>query len=960
MKPVHAACCVRRLRLVAFHHQTEQPMSVNLQNPNLAVQARGQSFWYDNIQRSILEGGELQRLIAEYGVLGVTSNPSIFEKSITGSGDYDVQIEALVRSGADTKSIYEALAVTDIQRAADLLEPIFQRTDGVDGYVSLEVSPQLAHDTAGTVTEARRLYKMVGRRNLMIKVPATPEGIPAIRELIADGIAVNVTLIFSLAVYEDVARAYIAGLQDRMARGSRPRVASVASFFVSRVDTLIDKLLGEKIAASHDDGWRAHLESLRSCAAVANARLAYEAYERIFTDPAFAALSARGARPQRLLWASTSTKNPALRDTFYVEALIGRDTVNTLPPATLRAFHDHGTVESTLAQGRDEARTVLDQLAAAGIDSAAAMQKLLDDGVHQFADAFGSLLAGIDEKRQILAVRGVADGVDAAAGYLGELIKLRAADRIWQRDLSFWTSQPEHMKIVSRRLGWLSIAEAMLPHVGELIQFRTDVEAMGITDAVILGMGGNAIAADMLRVTFGLQEGGLLMHVLDTTDPETVIALEKRIDLRRTLFVVSSKSGATPEVSAFYKYFRSRLDSIDQETAGRHFVAITDEGTALQTLATEETFGRVFLNPDDIGGCFSALSYSGMIAAVLQGVDVKLLLERAVRMARWCRPDSVANPGVWLGSLLGGLALNDHDKVTFMLSPRLSAFGSWVEHMLAESTGKQGRGLVPVLGELGAGIDVSPRSAVQMSEDRVFVSMKIAGEEMDVRALAALRKAGRPVIELELQDLYDLGGEIFRWEFAAAVTGAVLGVNPFDEPNVEESRINTKRLLDEYEADGVFTQDPETRAANGQAGKFLRQAQPGEYVAIQAYLPCDDETSEHLTRLCAAVRERVGVPVTFGFGPRCLHSTGQMHKGGANNVVVLQLTCDAAHELLIAGEPFSFGNLIRAQALGDYESLMAHDRRVMRLHLGTDVATGLKRVTKAVSGTVRKARAVEA
>ena len=340
LKPVHAACCVRRLRLVAFHHQTEQPMSVNLQNPNLAVQARGQSFWYDNIQRSILEGGELQRLIAEYGVLGVTSNPSIFEKSITGSGDYDVQIEALVRSGADTKSIYEALAVTDIQRAADLLEPIFQRTDGVDGYVSLEVSPQLAHDTAGTVTEARRVYKMVGRRNLMIKVPATLEGLPAITALIAAGISVNVTLIFSVKRYGQVIEAFMKGVEQCE---NPSTVHSVASFFISRIDSSVDALL-KKIGSPE-------ATALLGKAAIANAHLAYQLFEEKFDSERWNALASKGAHKQRPLWASTGVKDPAYEDTRYVVELIAPNTVNTMPQSTLDAVVDHGVVRGNTITG---------------------------------------------------------------------------------------------------------------------------------------------------------------------------------------------------------------------------------------------------------------------------------------------------------------------------------------------------------------------------------------------------------------------------------------------------------------------------------------------------------------------------------------------------------------------------------------------------------------------------------
>lgn len=924
-------------------------------NPTVAVQRYGQSLWYDNIQRSLITSGELQTLIDEYGVLGLTSNPTIFERAITTTTDYDEAIARLVQQGADTQTIYEALAIADIQAAADVLEPIFEQTNGVDGYVSLEVSPLLAHDTEGTVREAQRLFQAVGRKNLMIKVPATREGLPAIQRLIAEGVNVNVTLIFSLERYEAVARAYLAGLKERLAQGKPLDVASVASFFVSRVDTLVDKQLDEKIAALPESATeeRARLQALKGKAAIANAKLAYAIFERLFNEPEFRELAAHGARPQRLLWASTSTKNPAYKDTYYVEALIGKDTVNTVPPATLKAFRDHGVVAPTLHEGLDEARRVMAELEAVGINMAAVMEKLEADGVRLFAESFESLFKGIEQRRAAVLARGEASGINSALGYVEELVKMHAASRIWQRDVQFWTSEPDHIKIIANRLGWLSVAETMLGKVGELVAFRDELLARGLTDAVVLGMGGSSLAPDVLRATFGTQERGLRIHVLDTTDPTTVRLLEQQLDLSKTLFIVASKSGGTLEVNAFYKYFRAKADEQLGEAAGTHFVAITDEGTSLEQLAQEEKFLRTFINPSDIGGRYSALSYFGLVPAALQGLDVERLLRRGVQMMQWCKPDSAINPGLYLGAILGGMALNGRDKVTFILSPQIYTFGYWLEQLLAESTGKRERGIVPVESDLtykGHPV-VAPEAVPMLSEDRLFVYIRLADDHTNDALVDAIRRAGRPLIVLTLNDAYDLGAEFFRWEFATAVAGMVIGVDPFDEPNVTESKINTRRLLDGYEKTGAFENEQTSRSPMAQLNKFLRQAQPGDYVAIQAYLPYTESVADMLAQIRARIRERTGVPVTLGYGPRFLHSTGQLHKGGANNVLALQLTYDPSEETLIAGEPFSFATIIRAQALGDFESLQAHGRRVMRLHLGRDVEAGLQKVLRALGGT---------
>ena len=373
-------------------------------NPLMELQAQGQSVWYDNIRRGLITSGELQQLLDE-GVVGITSNPTIFEKAIAGSTDYDAALQELVREGVDARSVYETLALQDIAQAADMLRPIYDRTDGLDGYVSIEVSPTLAHDLPATLNEARHLWSALNRPNIMVKVPATPEGIPAIQTLIGEGINVNVTMLFALDNYREVANAYLSGLEQRVARGEPiERVASVASIFVSRIDVAVDALLEQRIAATDQPGEQDRLRALLGKAAIANAKASYAIYQEIYGGERFAALQRQGARPQRLLWASTGTKNPAYSDVLYVEALIGPHTVDTMPPATLAAFKDHWQVRPTLLEGMDEAQQTLATIAATGIDLDGVMQKLQDDGVAAFATSYETLLGAIEKK--LAAIRG--------------------------------------------------------------------------------------------------------------------------------------------------------------------------------------------------------------------------------------------------------------------------------------------------------------------------------------------------------------------------------------------------------------------------------------------------------------------------------------------------------------------------------------------------------------------------
>ena len=658
----------------------------------------GQSIWYDNIRRAMLTSGDLQSLIAE-GVAGVTSNPTIFERAIVGSQDYDEALKSLAEEGLDLNTIYETLVLEDIAAAADLLLPVYEDTEGKDGYVSLEVRPTLANDTVGTVEEARRLFSTLDRPNVMIKVPATPEGVPAIEALISEGVNVNVTLIFSIPQYEAVAEAYIAGLEKRAAAGQDvSSVASVASFFISRIDTVVDREL-EELGET----------ALQGKIGIASAKVAYTWFKEIFSGVRWEALTTGGARVQRPLWASTGTKNPAYPDTLYVDSLIGPDTVNTVPPATLQSFLDHGFVSQSLESELEESRSLLTALAELGIDLNGITEKLQDDGVQAFANSFEALMEGIVEKRDSLLTdwQMYSDTlgeyqalVDAA---LEELSEERVISRIWKLDHTVWKPDPLE---ITNRLGWLRIAETMLEdrsRIQDLVDsVRKDERAY--THVLLLGMGGSSLAPEVFRKTFGVHDGYLDLAVLDSTDPGAVLAVEKELDLSRTLFIVSTKSGGTEETLSFFKYFYNRVaELVGAEKTGDHFIAITDEGSRLDQIADRTHFRAKFLNDPNIGGRYSALSYFGLVPASLVGVDIEVLLQRALAMA--CNNEdcneSVGgdNYGARLGVIMGELAKAGRDKVTLITSPVIASFGDWVEQLIAESTGKGGKGILPVVGE---------------------------------------------------------------------------------------------------------------------------------------------------------------------------------------------------------------------------------------------------------------------
>jgi transaldolase / glucose-6-phosphate isomerase len=886
-----------------------------------ALTAAGTSIWLDQLRRTLITSGELERLIREESLRGVTSNPAIFEKAILGSTDYDDQIEELARTGVDSEGIYEEIAIKDVQLACDVFRPLWEEAGGGDGFVSLEVGPSAAHDTEETMRQARDFWKRVDRPNLMIKIPGTEEGVSAVEEALFEGINVNITLLFAVESYERVMEAYIRAMERRREEGKPLDVRSVASFFVSRVDTEVDKRLQELGRGE-----------LRGTAAVANARAAYLRFKDVFRGERFAALREAGCPVQRPLWASTGVKDPHYPETKYVETLIGPDTVNTMPMPTLLACAEQ--LEVTPGTAEQDPGAELQALADAGIDMTDVTQTLLRDGIEKFIVPFDRLVESIEFTREgIVTGRPPTIGssipddlepplIDRVGRAQGEGV----ARRVWQKDESLWGGPgvPE----IGDRLGWLTISEKMLEHAEGLRSFVADCRSSGLTDAVLLGMGGSSLGPEVIRRSYGQIPDGMRLHVLDSTDPGAVLGVERAVDLETTLFIVSSKSGGTIETLSHMRYFFERAGR-----DGSRFVAVTDPGSPLVDLAREQGFRHVFENDPEIGGRYSVLSYFGLVPAALAGVNIEAMLHRAQVAEQNCGPfeTGAGNSGLWLGLTMGQLALLGRDKLTFVVSDPIESFGLWVEQLIAESTGKEGKGILPVADEPLGDPD-------EYGEDRVFAYLRNP-ERPDADADArveALARTGHPTVTLAVHGAADLGRIFFFAEFATAVAGWVLGINPFNQPNVQEAKDNTNKVL-------AMPQLPEVPETDD-LGALLAEATPPHYVAIMGYVTPSDEFDAAIAELRTKIRARNRATTTFGYGPRFLHSTGQLHKGGPPTGLFLQLVHDGEEDVDIPEAGYSFGHLKNAQAIGDFQTLSAHGLPVWRVRLEGDPAEAVRRM----------------
>lgn len=936
----------------------------------------GQSYWLDNLTREKINSGEIENRMAHQGLRGITSNPSIFNKAMAEGDSYDQQIRQLSSQGYSPSRIYEMLTVQDVHNACDILKPVYDQSNGIDGFVSLEVSPYLARDTQGTMAEVHRLYQEVNRPNCYIKIPGTKEGIPAIEQMLYEGIPINITLLFSVERYVEIVNAYIRAIKRRDAEGKPVNnVISVASFFLSRIDVLVDQLLDYHIIPGGESTDHSPSPaSLLGKAGIASARLAYQRFKELFASEEWKQMQSKGARVQRPLWASTSNKNPLYDDLRYVESIIGPDTVNTMPDETIEAFARHGTIRNnTIEDDLEEAHQLFGKLKTYDIDIDFVTQQLENEGIAKFIASYNKLLEDLAKKRvgflgeqyslQNLNPASLQKEMDAASASLDEN---RAGRRLFDKDSSLWKTDPQQMKEIQNGMGWLILPESFAQKTEELISFTEQLKDENYKYAVLLGMGGSSLCSVVARETWGENNSFLKLIVLDNTEPAAIHEVEEQIDINKTLFIVASKSGTTLETICFFRYFYEQVEKLNNPDPGKHFVAVTDNDTPLVKIAEDYKFRKVFINPSDVGGRYSVLSYFGLLPMALMGIDIKALLSNALQMKNSCDPylPTMSNPGVSLGCLLGIAQRNGKDKVTFVISPSIQSFGFWVEQLLAESTGKEGKGIIPIQGE-------TPGDPDAYGNDRIFIHIYLNSEidSFQSKKISAIEKARHPVVRIGLPDKLALGGEFYRWEVATAIAGMLMGIDPFDQPNVAESKNNTNQLLSEWNQKRVFDHPaselvtgsnelyPGRAAAHllnqpySNVGSFVQQfismAHRGDYIALLPYFLLTKESKKLLNEWRLELRNEHRIATTLLEGPRYLHSTGQLHKGGPATGLYVIMTREEKEQMPIPGEEYSFSVLHQAQVLGDFRSLNDKDRRVILLHFNDDVADALHEIMEA-------------
>lgn len=745
-------------------------------NPLQLLERRGQTVWLDHLARGFVLDGDLKRLIRSDSVRGVIANLSVFEKAINVSGEYDSSIAKLLTRGDRTVAdLSEGIAVEDVQRAADALRPVHDGFGGTDGFVGLEVSPYLARDTKATVVEVSRLWQEVDRKNLMVTVPATAEGLLAIEELISQGLSINVTLFSSLKDYRRVVEAYLSGLERCVASGGNPSyVASVASFPVSRLDAAVDAQIDRTLERVAEAGERTRLASLKGTVAIAKAKLIYQEYKQLFGDSRWACLAAKGAKPQRLLWTSIGIEDKSYRDVLYVEELIGPSTISAMPLSTLAAFRDHGKVRDSLEEDLSTAKRALAELEESGISLDAITTTLLDSSLKQATDAADKLHGTVARKRATL----LGPAINPQQLSLSDELKRTLVEsteewrvsgrsrRLWRRDKSVWTGADE-----DKWLGWLNSVSSV--NIADYEEFSRRVRGKRFADAVVLGVGGTCLGSEVIAQALPNKRGFPQLRFLDSIDPAQVSAMEGKIDIARTLFIVSGKSGGHPAPDILNDYFYDRVASAlgTGIMPGDHFVAVTDPGSSLEEAAINRQYARIFHGEPRIGGWYSVLSPFGLVPAAAAGISLRGLIGCAHTMVRSCGAEVPphVNPGVQLGLAMALAGLNGRDKVTILCSRRIMSFAAWAEQLLARSTGEQGNGLVPIAGE-------PPGDPALYDHDRFFIDLHLEGdsEVIDSERLVALERAGHPVVRINIRSVDHIGQEFFRFELAAAVAGVIL------------------------------------------------------------------------------------------------------------------------------------------------------------------------------------------
>lgn len=943
--------------------------------------------WFHHIGRALLRSGELNQLVDEHRLAGFTTEPALLEREIGEGTAYD---DAIRESPAvDPHPIFEGLLIEDVRAAADVLRPVYEESGRAAGYISFDLPPL---DTPqAKLREAKRLFAAIDRPNVMVKIPGKLTDLTAIEEALFAGVNVHVTMVYSVQTYVSNAQNYITALERRLYAGLPvDQVASIISFGLALVDGMVDRHLENNIRAAQNraDTMRVTANNeLLGKVGIANARVAHRRFCDLFNGERFAALRAAGGHPQRILWADLQPHSPIQPPLMYLDGLAptANDTLFMVNRPLLQRLQERSEKEPAASAGADDSTEILSRLDHIGVDLDRIGRLLQGDQEDLFAEAYNKLIARVDGKRGVL-VSGFMQRQKMVLGIYrraveAELQRLRgqkSISRSWARDTALWTDDPDHAQIIANRLGWMSIATDGRIDRERLRALRDEAQRERWEHVVLLGMGGSSLAAEVMYRTFGRQAGYPALIVLDSTDPAAILAVERAINLDKTVFVVASKSGSTLETTMMQRYFYVKYDAAK---AGAHFIAITDPGSRLADEARALNFRHILLNPEDIGGRYSALSYFGMAPAALVGLDFERIIDAGAQMQTANGASVMGNnhPGLWLGTVMGVLAGRGCDKLTLFANQEIAAFGDWAEQLIAESTGKDGKGIIPITGAtIGMPHDYG--------DDRLFVYMRLdhARDNLD-DGVRVLQEAGHPVVILELRDRFEIGAEFYRWMFATAFAGMILGVNPFDEPNVAESKAITNRLLDQYVREGslprympILTEgdvslyadeemgkllaelrgqhDYEATALEGLIAAFLGLARSGEYIAFQAYLQPRAEHAELLGYIRRRARHTFRRAIMLGFGPRYLHSTGQLHKGGPNNGIFVQLTADDPEDVPIPGIPYSFSILKQAQAMGDYQALLAKGRRVLRIHFAKDPLRGLQKVTRAIEAAAEKRR----
>jgi transaldolase/glucose-6-phosphate isomerase len=688
--------------------------------------------------------------------------------------------------------------------------------------------------------------------------------------------------------------------------------------------------------------------SLVGRAAIANARLAYAAYEHVFNGERYKKLAKNGAQLQRPLWASTSTKNPDYRDVMYVEQLIGPDTVNTVPPNTLSAFLDHGIAEMTIRRDLDQARVLFSQLSSHGIEIGTVAEELEIEGVKAFADAFTELIHSIEVRKESAKTE-VGKFLPNVADQVSHLKSEKFIERFFNKDATLWTSDQNAYDEIHNRMNWVNAPVENQKMIPELENFRKECLESGITKAVVLGMGGSSLAPEVFSLmhsstTRDLQ--GLEISILDSTDPEQVALTREKSPVATTLFIVASKSGTTGEINAFSEYFWKMAQNDLGKDAGQHFVAITDPGSPLEKLAKERGYRTVFAGDPKVGGRYSALTAFGLVPASLIGMDLRQLLDRAAWMAELSGMQQMqeANPGLVLGAYIGNGAIQGRNKLTILTDQEWGPFANWLEQLIAESSGKIGKGITPVVNE-------PEMDAYDYGNDRLFVYLRSAGQKDEFTK--NLREVGQPVLTLQVGNEYDLGSQFYLWEVATPVACSIIGVNVFNQPDVQDAKTRTLNSIAAYKKDGRLTEPEPNRIIENTRiysnrhfnhmendtvldviGAFCREnVRTGDYIGINAFLPMTKYVVVELEKLRERLLQQEKVATMLGYGPRFLHSTGQLHKGGPDEGIFIIITARRSKDLDIPGEGISFGVMQRAQAMGDMDALEARGRRMIWIDL---------------------------